>query len=396
MRLLVVAHIPPPHHGQSYIVEQLLNGYRDRPDFGIVCDHLDARFSKSADDIGKGGIAKVMLLGRYAIELLFYGIFRRPQLMYYVPAPGKRVAVYRDWVLLGLAKILGLKTAFHWLAGGLDAWVTSEAKPWERFISEKIYGKAKLSVVPVNSEKNTAAYFHPEKIIIIPTGIPDPCGDFETSLLPVRHNRLEKRRQAAGSLDPVKFRCLFMAHCTADKGLFDAMEAVGAANRKLMQDGAGVFLTLHVYGSFLTEKERTAYARLAHELNAEMHGNLPGEELIIQHLGFVAGAEKDRVLREADVLCFPTYYAAEVIPTVIIDAMAYGLPVISTDWRGVPELLPSKGLKTCPIKRPDEVAQRLLEALDFADFAVYREAFLVRFEFHRFIASMAQAFDATN
>ena len=153
-------------------------------------------------------------------------------------------------------------------------------------------------------------------------------------------------------------------------------------------------MTLHVYGSFLTEKERTAYARLADELNAEIQGNLPGEELIIQHLGFVAGAEKDRVLREADVLCFPTYYAAEVIPTVIIDAMAYGLPVISTDWRGVPELLPSKGLKICPIKRPDEVAQRLLEAIDFADFAVYREAFLARFEVRRFIASMAKAFGA--
>ena len=396
MRLLVVAHIPPPYHGQSYIVEQLLNGYRDRPDLGIVCDHLDARFSKSADEIGRGGIAKIMLLGRYATELLFYGIFRRPQLMYYVPAPGKRVAVYRDWVLLGLAKILGLKTVFHWLAGGLDAWVTGEAKPWERFISEKIYAKAKLSVVPVNSGKNTAAYFHPEEISIIPTGIPDPCGDFETSLLPVRRNRQEKRRQAAGSLDPVEFRCLFMAHCTADKGLFDAMEAVGAANRKLMQEGARVFVTLHVYGSFLTEKERTAYARLADKLNAELQGDLAGQRAIIQHLGFVAGAEKDRVFRDADVLCFPTYYAAEVIPTVIIDSMAYGLPVISTDWRGVPELLPAKGLKTCPIKRPDEVAQRLLEAIDFAEFAVYREVFLARFEVNRFIASMAKVFDAAN
>ena len=50
------------------------------------------------------------------------------------------------------------------------------------------------------------------------------------------------------------------------------------------------------------------------------------------------GSGKNRVLREADLLCFPTYYAAEVIPTVIIDAMAYGLPVVSTEWRGVPEL----------------------------------------------------------
>jgi glycosyltransferase involved in cell wall biosynthesis len=312
--------------------------------------------------------------------------------MYYVPAPGKRVAVYRDWVLLGLAKVLGLKTVFHWLAGGLDEWVTGEAKPWERFISEKIYGRAKLSIVPVNSETNTAAYFHPEAITIIPTGIPDPCRDFETSLLPIRRNRLEKRRQATGSLDPVEFRCLFMAHCTADKGLFDAMEAVGAANRKLMQDGAGVFVTLHVYGSFLSKEEQTAYVRLADKLNADMQITRSQRITFIQHLGFVVGAEKNRVLREADLLCFPTYYAAEVIPTVIIDAMAYGLPVVSTDWRGVPELLPTKGLQTCLIKRPDEVAQRILEAISFADFNVYRKAFLARFEAGRFVTSMARAF----
>lgn len=392
MKLLVVAHTPPPHHGQSYLVELLLNGYRDHPDLGIVCDHINTRFSKNTDDIGRGGITKIILLCKYGVQLWFYATFRRPDLLYYVPAPGKRVAVYRDWVLLGIAKVLGLKTVFHWLAGGLDGWVEDKAKPWEKYISKKIYGKATLSIVPVQSEQQTAVYFRPDDIQIIPTGIPDPCPEFRTDMLPARRSRLENRRTACGRREPVEFRALFMAHCAADKGLFDAMEAVGAANRRLIQDGAGIYITLHVYGSFLNEEEQIAYKRLANDLNMEMHERHPGKSAFIQHLGFVGGSEKERVFREADVLCFPTYYAAEVIPTVIIEALAYGLPVASTDWRGVPELLPSEGLKISSIKSPAEVAQQLVEAVDFSEFEVYRQAFLGKFEDRQFISSMAKAF----
>jgi glycosyltransferase involved in cell wall biosynthesis len=105
-------------------------------------------------------------------------------------------------------------------------------------------------------------------------------------------------------------------------------------------------------------------------------------------MGFVAGAEKDRVFRNADVLCFPTYYAAEVIPTVVIDALAYGLPVISTKWRGVPELLPPQGLGVCSIRSPTEVCRLLLEAINYADFGIYREMFVRNFDSKRFICSM--------
>jgi len=396
MRLLLVAHTPPPYHGQSFIVEQLLQGLGSGQGVGIQCLHVNARFSKDADDIGRGGIRKVALLVRYAAEIIGNTIFRRPQLLYYVPAPGKRVAVYRDWVLLGVARLLGVKAVLHWLAGGLDQWVSGKANKWERAISTKIYGKATLSIVPVHSEKPMAAYFRPADIKVIPTGIPDPCPDFQEAVLPARRLRLEKRRSAQGRREPVEFRAIFMAHCTADKGLFDAMEAVAMANRRLREKSTGAFVTLDVFGQFMTSEEKATYDRLARDLNVELRGLGDGGRECIRHRGFVAGADKDRVFREADVLCFPTYYAAEVIPTVILDAIAYGMPVVSTNWRGVPELLPEKALKTCPIKSPAEVANGLLKAIDFSEFEVYRELFLAKFEVSRFISSMATAFMAAN
>ena len=57
MKLLVFAHTPPPHHGQSYMVKLMLDGFGDdwhqrrakSPGaFGIECYHVNARFSQIA------------------------------------------------------------------------------------------------------------------------------------------------------------------------------------------------------------------------------------------------------------------------------------------------------------------------------------------------------------
>lgn len=392
MRLLIVAHTPPPHHGQSFIVDQLLKGFESDRGRVIQCVHVNARFSKSADEIGRFGIGKIALLVRYSAQIIWYAMLRRPQLLYYVPAPGKRVAVYRDWLLLGLSRLLRVRTVLHWLAGGLDQWVSGRANPLERAISMRIYGAANLSIVPVNSEKQTAAYFRPADLKVIPTGIPDPCSDFQSSMLPARCSRLEKRQLANGLREPLVFRAIFMAHCTADKGLFDAMEAVAIANRFLRETNAGVYIILDVFGDFLTTQEKEKYSRLSRKLNGELISGRESGKQCIRHMGFVTGADKDRVFRNADVLCFPTYYAAEVIPTVIIDALAYGLPVISTNWRGVPELLPPQGLAVCPIRSPSAVSRLLLEAISYGKFGIYREMFERNFESSRFISSMQAAF----
>ena len=56
------------------------------------------------------------------------------------------------------------------------------------------------------------------------------------------------------------------------------------------------------------------------------------------------------VLAEHDVLLFPSYHKGEGMPGVLIEALQMGLPVICSDWRGLPEIIrhEENGLRVVP------------------------------------------------
>ena len=53
--------------------------------------------------------------------------------------------------------------------------------------------------------------------------------------------------------------------------------------------------------------------------------------------GWVRGEEKDCLLRDADVFFLPSYN--EGMPMSILDAMGYGLPIVSTNVGGIPKIV---------------------------------------------------------
>src|ERR1700751_4598376 len=90
MKLLVFAHTPPPHHGQSFMVQLMLEGFggdkRNRArkpsgcsvsraatgaSLGIECYHVNARLSKELEDIGEFRIGKFILLIWYCLEAIW-------------------------------------------------------------------------------------------------------------------------------------------------------------------------------------------------------------------------------------------------------------------------------------------------------------------------------------
>lgn len=62
-----------------------------------------------------------------------------------------------------------------------------------------------------------------------------------------------------------------------------------------------------------------------------------GLETHVEFLGWVRDKEKDKVLRETDLFFLPSYN--EGMPMSILDAMGYGMPVVSTNVGGIPKLV---------------------------------------------------------
>lgn len=62
----------------------------------------------------------------------------------------------------------------------------------------------------------------------------------------------------------------------------------------------------------------------------------------VEFPGWVRGKDKDRLLREADVFFLPSYN--EGMPMSVLDAMGYGLPIVSTNVGGIPKIVKENGV----------------------------------------------------
>ena len=359
MKLLVFAHRPPPLHGQSYMVGALLDGLAHRPELGISCHHIDARVSTDLANVGRAGAGKLLRLGRHVLAARRAARTDRFDALYYIPAPGQRTPLRRDWLALPLLRRTAPALILHWQAAGLGLWLREHARPWERRLTHRTHGRHALSLVHSLQGDPGLRDLEPRAICNVPNGIPDPCAAPDSP----------SRRPEAG-------RLLFLGLCCHEKGLFDALETVARLN------AAGGKYHLDVGGGFPDAALRIEFdERVA---RADLRG-------AVTYHGFVSPAEKAALWARAAAFLFPTYYGPESMPLVLLEAMAWGVPVITTRWRGLPEFLPPGygGLVT-PRSIPELVAT-VPAVIAAAPGAELRRRFQAEFTLDRHLEKFAAA-----
>ncbi|HUC86495.1 MAG TPA: glycosyltransferase [Candidatus Acidoferrales bacterium] len=406
MKLVVFAHTPPPHHGQSYMVQLMLEGFggdaRRRPPgatspFGIECYHVNARFSETLEDVGEFQGGKILLIFWFCLQALWLRFRHDANHFYYVPAPGKRVALYRDWLVMLFCRRFFDSVILHWHAAGLAKWLETASSSAARSLTYRLYRPVTLSIVLSQYNAGDGEKLFSRNVRVVQNGIADPCPDFNETILTRRRTRVAARQrllagetlspmdcQAAGG-DPRLVKILFLAHCMRQKGLFDALEGVVEAERQWRAAGSPLSLELTVAGEFPNAEERVEFDRRL----AELAGR--GDSPPVKYVGFVSGDRKRQSFFEADVFCFPTYYYAESFGLVIVEAMAFGLPVVTTRWRTIPELFPDNYPGLVAARSPAQIAMALhrAAALDLTE--SMRRLFLDRYTFATHLSRLAGA-----
>jgi glycosyltransferase involved in cell wall biosynthesis len=364
---------------------------------GVECYHVDCRYSDEMGDVGRAGWQKVFRLLKYCAEALWCRARHGATDFLYIPAPGIRTPLYRDWMVMALCRPFFRRRIFYWQAAGLGEWLATHARFWERWLSRLLLGHPDLSIVLGDYCRGDATYFESRRVAVVPNCIPDPCPRFDMEVRPMRQARAKRRTElaisagASGTGASVEvYRVLFIGLCTRDKGLFDALDATAFANQELARRGVGIRIQLSVAGKFWREDERSEYEQRI--LRTDLAGSLGDTgEPVVRYLGFVAGEQKRRLFQDSDCLCFPTYYQAESFGIVLIEAMAHGLQIVTTRWRTIPELFPEGFSGLVDPRAPSQVAAALLTSLAQDYDASLRDNYLLRFSRPRFVQNIEAA-----
>jgi glycosyltransferase involved in cell wall biosynthesis len=399
MKLLVFAHVPPPYHGQSVAVRTMIHhfgGDRRKSKFrwepvnhyGIECYHVNARYSKTLEDVGELQLGKIVLVLFYCMQALWCRFRYGVDILYYVPAPGKPIALYRDWLVMFICRPFYKKIIFHWMASGLAKWLETSVQMRTRSFTYQRMKDADLSVVLSSFGRGDPEKLMAHRILVVAGGITDPCPAFGNEILPRRRIRVDTRKKILGGESSIQneneknINVLFLAHCTRQKGAFDTVEAVRLANQNLAAEKSLLRFRLTLIGAFASDAEEK-------ELRAIVRR--PDLKDVVNVLGFVSNEQKNRELLNADIYCFPSYHLAEAQPASLIEALAFGLPIVTTRWRSIPEMFPEDYPGFVEPRSPAQVAEKL-RLLCVSDMSrQMREIFERRFTLEKHLAGISEA-----
>ncbi len=141
-------------------------------------------------------------------------------------------------------------------------------------------------------------------------------------------------------------RLVFLAHVREEKGVFILLEAL-----RTLAETHGRSVHCDIYGPILEGSRERFDLEIESTSNATYGGVLQPTKVV-------------ETLAQYDALVFPTFYAGEGHPGVLMEAMMAGIPSITTAHRSIPELV-EDGVNGLLIE-PGSVAE-LVEAIRTID-----------------------------
>ena len=144
------------------------------------------------------------------------------------------------------------------------------------------------------------------------------CG-IKPEKIAVMPNPVDLPRDIPKRINSEKITVLFLSKVTKRKGVYDLLQAIAQLDTQAKQK-----MRLILAGSGELEQIKS----LAKELKIDD---------IIEFPGWISGQQKEELMAKADLFLLPSYN--EGLPMALLEAMSWGLPVITTPVGGIPEFV---------------------------------------------------------
>ena len=297
----------------------------------VINDSFDADFvnlstSNKVTEVGKGGINKIIATFKVAVKVV-RTLLKEKYDLCYMTLTAKGYGLYKDFIVVTILKVFGKKIIYHFHNKGVS---TRKQHMLDNLLYKFAFKSTKSILLSALLYPDIATYVQRKDAFVCANGIPETGNKFA----------IEKTGKNANAV----CKLLFLSNMVVEKGVLVLLEAC-----KLLKE-KNVSFECHFVGDWADVTE-DMFARLVSKYN------LAGQ--VFAH-GKKYNEDKIAFYNAADIFVFPTFYHNECFPLVLLEAMQFNLPIVSTDEGGIAEII-SEGVTGLIVQKNNAVqlAQKL-------------------------------------
>ena len=266
------------------------------------CSYINLSTSKKVDEIGGAGLVKWLRFCVIIFKVLKELVFQRPNLVYFT-LTAQGIGFFKDAILVFMAKVLGFKTILHFHNKGVR---NRQDFFFDNILYRLVFKNTKVILLAPELFEDIAKYVSSDQVYYCSNGIPE-----------IKEDKIDRRR------DGNEVVLLFLSNLIISKGVLVLLDACMILKKH------NIKFKCHIVGG---------------------EGDLNGEQLQVKitglgldknviYLGKKYGDDKIEVFNNASIFVLPTFYSNECFPLVLLEAMQFSLPLVSTTEGGIPSII---------------------------------------------------------
>ncbi len=343
IKVLFVVPTPPPYTGLEVMSEFFLEAAL-KNEFQII--HLRSNLNNSNKMRGKVRISNLYRFMLLCVRLSFILSGNRSQIVYTILSENM-TGFLRSYVIIVIGKILRKKIVVHLYGSNFMNFYKHSNMVIKNMIKYVLRHTDRAIVLGDILKNQFDGIYNPEKIRVVYNAVPP-----ERFILP--KDRLGKKNEGV--------QILFIGLLSQAKGFNDIMKSIPLVlercpTAKFVFAGERIKVERNILFDFYGKK-------ILFENIEEFLGKLREKYFTnIQFIGSIKEEEKEKLFIQSDIFVLPSY--SEGFPIAILEAMGFGLPIITTPVGAIPELL--KDAINCffvPVNDYKTLAGRIIYLID--------------------------------
>lgn len=299
-KILYFVQLPPPVHGVCTMNKMVLDDNRLSSAAKTIIQEI--RFSGDISQINSISIRKLLILVKLFFRLIFKIVKERPDYVYFTPVP-TGIGFLRDLLFISVFKYFKLKIIYHIHGKGI-----SEKHSNKIWVLLYRYAFNNTYIISISSLMKTKDFNNlglmGAKHFMLPNAV-----------------KIIKNRRSIDLRNDGVCNILFLSGTFPSKGVMQLLEVA-----KLLKNKSIKFKLTLVGRS--TKENDDNIQKFVQENNLSKYVTCPGA---------LYDEEKYKAFSLADVFVHPTLN--DYFPLVLLEAMQFGLPIVSTLVGGIPEIV---------------------------------------------------------